>query len=246
MRVSIIEDEPINANELIALIKEYDNKITIDPVLDTIEETIIYLQNKNQPDLLFLDIELADGNSFEIFNHVVVDCPIVFTTAYNQYALKAFELNSISYLLKPITFEKLNSVFEKFSTMKKIFKSDIDYLVANSSTYKNNFLVRVGKKLLPISASQIAYFYSEDNICYITSDEPKKFLSGHTLFELEDILDPKSFFRVNRQYIVNRNMISHLESYVNGQVKLHFKSEITEPTIISREKTPLVKDWLSN
>jgi DNA-binding LytR/AlgR family response regulator len=148
--------------------------------------------------------------------------------------------------LKPITFEKLNGVFEKFSTMKKIFKSDIDYLVANSSSYKNNFLVRVGKKLLPLRTSEIAYFYSEENICYITSYEPKKFLSNYTLFELEEMLDPKMFFRVNRQYIVNRDMISHLESYVNGQVKLHFKNDITESTIISREKTPLIKNWLSN
>lgn len=243
MKVAIVEDEPINANELIALINQYDDKILIDPVMDTIEAVISYLQNE-QPDLLFLDIELADGISFEIFNHVNVECPIVFTTAYDQYALKAFEQNSISYLLKPITFEKLKTVFDKFSSMKKIFKSDIDSILANRTAYKQNFLVRSGNKLVPLNLSQIAYFYSEDNIAYIVSNEPKKYLSGYNLYQLEEILDPKKFFRINRQYIVNREAISHLKAYVKGQVKLYIKGMV-DSTIISRQKTPLLKEWLS-
>lgn len=244
MKVAIIEDEPINAKELIALITQYDDQILIDPVMDTIEEVIKYLK-EGQPDLLFLDIELADGISFEIFNHVNVECPIIFTTAYDQYAVKAFEQNSISYLLKPITFEKLKTVFEKFTSMKKIFKSDIDSILANRSTYKENFLVRSGNKLIPINVSQIAYFYSEDNISYIVSNEPKKYLSGNNLYELEEILDPNKFFRINRQYIVNREAISHLEPYIKGQVRLHLKGGANQTTVISRRKTPLLKEWLS-
>jgi DNA-binding LytR/AlgR family response regulator len=244
MRVAIIEDEPISANELIILVKQYDENIIIDPVLDTIEHTIDYLKN-NQPDLLLLDIELADGNSFEIFNHISVQCPIIFTTAYNQYALKAFEQNSISYLLKPITFDKLEIAFEKISTMKTILKSDINIMMAESSTFKENFLVRSGKKLMPVNVSQIAYFYSEDNICFIVLNKSEKYLFGNNLHELEDVLDPKIFFRINRQFIVSRDIISHLESYVKGQVKLHFKEEINAPVVISRQKTSLLKSWLS-
>ena len=243
MRVAIVEDEPISANELIALINQYDDRILIDPVMDTIEAVISYLQ-KDQPDLLFLDIELADGISFDIFNHVNVECPIIFTTAYDQYAVKAFEQNSISYLLKPITFEKLKAAFDKFSSMKKIFKSDIDTILANRTTYKENFLVRSGNKLVPLNVSLIAYFYSEDNITYIISNQSKKFLSGYNLYGLDEILDPNKFFRINRQYIVNREAISHLEPYVKGQVKLYLKG-LADSTVISRQKTPLLKEWLS-
>lgn len=244
MRVAVIEDEPINAQELISLINQYDSEISIDSVLDTVETTVDYLQS-DQPDLLFLDIELADGNAFEIFKQVTVKCPIVFTTAYDQFMLKSFEENSISYLLKPITFEKLEKVFEKYSTLKRILKTDVEQILELKPTYKENFLIRSGNKLVPLNISKIAYFYSADNICYITSVEQQKYLSSNNLYELEEMLDPNSFFRINRQYIVSREIISHLEPYIKGQVKLHFKGELNEPAIISRQKTSLLKEWLS-
>lgn len=244
MRVAIVEDEPINAQELISLINQYDKEISIHSVLDTVEATIPYLQS-DQPDLLFLDIELADGNAFEIFNQVIVKCPIVFTTAYDQYMLKSFEENSISYLLKPITFEKLEKVFEKYSTLKRILKADAERILELKPTYKENFLIRSGNKLVPLNISKIACFYSADNICYITSFEQQKYLSSNNLYELEELLDPTRFFRINRQYIVSREIISHLEPFVKGQVKLYFKGELNEPAVISRQKTGLLKEWLS-
>ena len=246
MRVAIIEDEPISATELVNLVKRYNENIRIDPVLDTVKGLIRYLK-KGEPDLLFLDIELADGISFEIFDHVEVGCPIVFTTAYDQYALKAFEQNSISYLLKPITFDNLKAVFEKYSHLRKVFKEDIDVLTSIRQPFKENFLVRSGKKLIPMSVDDIAYFNSEDNITYLVALDGKKYLSGNTLYELEALLDPIRFLRVNRQILVSRDAVSHLESYAKGQVRLYLKG--TEAgmvsTVISREKTPVLKEWLS-
>ena len=244
MRVAIIEDEPINANELKALIYQYDGTIIIDPVLDTIGDSIAYLK-LTPPDLLFLDIELADGNSFEIFNHITVDCPIIFTTAYDQYALKSFEQNSISYLLKPITFQSLKSAFDKLSSMKQNFSVEIANIFQTSSGYKEKFLVRSGAKLIPLNQDQIAYFHSQDSISYIVSSDTVKYLSSNTLNELEDLLNPDRFMRINRQYIVSREIISHLVAHEKGQVKLCFKDDIEKAVVISREKTPILKAWLS-
>lgn len=244
MKVAIIEDEPINANELISLIEQFDPGINIDPVMDTIENAINYFQ-KEKPELLFLDIELADGNCFDIFQHVTVNCPIVFTTAYDEYVMKAFEQSSISYLLKPVTFEKLCTVFEKLDSMKLVFKEEIDRIQKIGSPYKENFLVRSGKKLIPVSSDQIQCFYSTDHITYIMSDDGRKFLFDKHLYELEVMLDPQQFFRANRQYIVNRKAVSHLESYVKGQVKLFLKGHDGAPIFVSRQKTPMVKEWLS-
>lgn len=243
MRVAIIEDEPVNAFELKKQILRYNRTIQIERIIDTIEESIKYLA-LDQPDLLFMDIELADGTSFEIFNQVEISCPIVFTTAYDQYALRAFEQNSISYLMKPITYSKVEQVFTKFKSLKRLFKQDID-LLRSEVAFKENFLIKVGKKLVPIPSKEIQYFYTTDNICYLITVKGEKFLSSYNLTELEDLLNPSSFFRISRQFIVSRLVVSHLEPYIKGQVKFYFKDDIEMPEIVSRQKTKLLKEWLS-
>lgn len=239
MRVGVIEDEPLSAQEIVKLIHRYDPAIQVDPVLDTVRDTVAYLAS-NMPDLLFVDIELADGSSFDIFDHVDVTCPVVFTTAYDSYALKAFEQNSISYLLKPVTFSKLKSAFDKMETMTTVLQTDLKGAVEG---YKERFLVKSGKKLLPINAAAIAYFHSQDNLTYLHTHEGKQYLTGYTLNDLELLLDPHAFLRVTRQYIASRSSVDHLQTQGNGQVVLHLNGGVQ--VTISREKTTILKEWLS-
>lgn len=244
MRVAIIEDEPVNAQELATLINQYDDTIHIDAIIDSVSDSVKYLE-EHQPDLLFLDIELADGSSFEIFNFVEVTSPIVFTTAYDQYSLQAFEQNSISYLLKPLTFDKIKRTFEKFTSIKRVFKDTVEKIQTEGANYKKNFLVKYGKRLIPIASQDIDYFYSKGNLCFLRTVQNREFISGKNLSQLEMILDPNQFFRISRQYIISRNIISHLEPYTKGQVKFHFKKDLAKPEIMSRDKTRQIKEWLT-
>ena len=239
MRVGVIEDEPLSAKELVNLIYRYDSAIQVDPVLDTVRDTVDYL-SKNRPDLLFLDIELADGSSFDIFDQLEVTCPVVFTTAYDSYAIKAFEKNSISYLLKPITFQKLEGAFSKFSTMKMLLRTDVQGITTQG--FKQSFLVKSGNKLIPVKTSEVLYFNSRDNLTYLVTEE-KKYLSSYALNELEQILDPGEFIRASRQYIVSRSSVEHLQTLGRGQVALVLQDGVK--LTVSRDKTAKLKDWLS-
>ncbi len=245
MKILIVEDEPVNARELSQLIKAYDPVFNILAIIDTIEATVQFLKSQ-VPDLLFLDIELADGSAFEIFRQIEITCPVVFVTAYDEYALQAFDQNSIAYLLKPITKLKLQEAFEHFRNMKSAVIGSGEYLkMVNSLRFKENFLVKFGNQLIPISTSQIAYFYSENTIVYVVSYDNHKYVSNHTLMELEDLLDPKVFFRVNRQYLVHQSSIVSLIPHLKGQVLVRLTHCKDDRIIVSRQRTVQLKTWLS-
>ncbi|MEY5040782.1 MAG: hypothetical protein RLZZ414_310, partial [Bacteroidota bacterium] len=207
MKVLIIEDEAPAVRKLRGLLNNQDVDIEVLADIDTVEEAVEWLSNNPSPDVIFSDIQLADGVSFEIYSKVPPKCPIIFTTAYDEYALKAFELNSLDYLLKPYTEEQFNRAFQKIKTtstnaneVDKI-KSVLAQLNIKSNQYKERFLVSKAGVLLPIKVDDVAYFYTEDKTINLVTKTKERYFISSSLDELEVILNPSNFYRVNRQYI---------------------------------------------
>lgn len=249
MKVAIIEDEPLAANNLKRFIKKYDSDIEVYPIADSVEQAVMLLKDVS-PDLIFLDIELADGTSFQIFDQIEIKSPVIFTTAYDEYALKAFEVNSVAYLLKPITEEKIENAFHKLGKLKSTFSvksinKAVGEIQRGSSLYKRSFLVKKANKLLPVSIEDIAYFFADGKWVYLVSHQNDQFIVNYTLSDLEEQLDPDHFFRVNRKYLVARNAVDYLEPYFKGQVCAFLKPAV-EKQVVSRKTTPELKDWLSS
>lgn len=250
MTILLVEDEPIAAKQLKKLIKEFDADIEICGITDSISETVELLETA-KPDLIFMDIQLADGLSFEIFKQIEISTPIIFTTAFDKYAIEAFKVNSIDYLLKPITSESVKNAFDNYEKMKSVFSKNtfsnrIAGLLENfgKQQFKDRFLVKLGNKLIPIDASEAQYFFAEDKWTYIITKSNKKYLINYTLTQLEELLDPSKYFRLNRQYITPRETLLSLESYFKGQVVVKLKTLENEKIVVSRQQTPLLKKWL--
>lgn len=248
MNILVIEDEKLAAQKLIKVLNKLLPDASITGNLETIDESVEYLQNE-QPDLIFLDIELSDGISFEIFKRVTVSSPIIFTTAYNQYAIQAFEVNSIAYLLKPIAESAVKAAVDQYESMKNAFNNTniaevLKTLDLNRTSYQSSFLVKSGTKLIPIEVEQIAYFFASDKWTYLITRDNNKYMLDFTLGKLEDLLNPKKFLRVNRSYICQKNSIDSLDSYHNSQVLVQIKPPPKELVVVSRNKTPILKKWL--
>jgi|DewCreStandDraft_4_1066084.scaffolds.fasta_scaffold113004_2 DNA-binding LytR/AlgR family response regulator len=252
-RILIIEDEELAALRLKKMLLEIDNQVEIVGMLESVSETIKWLQNNPLPDLIFLDIQLADGISFEIFNSVSVDCPVIFITAYDNYALKAFELNSIDYLLKPLRKELLNKSIEKFKKrvnvssnedmMQKI-NSMIEFYSKGGSRYKERFVVYKGESLVTVYTEDISYFYIEDKAVFMVLKTGEKHLINISLDQLESTLNPVSFFRINRQYIVSIKSIEKASNYFNYRIKLKLNPPPPTEVMVSTSKTAEFKLWL--
>lgn len=253
LSVIIIEDEPWAAAGLQDLIEKYDPKIQVEACLQSIEESVEWLQGNPQPDLIFCDIQLTDGLSFEIFQKVSIDCPIVFTTAYDQYALKAFELNSIDYLLKPVDLEAFSRAMQKLQRFSgaKEEKPELSYELLQQITqmvkqdYKARFVVKSGSHLLSIQTSEIIYFFSEHKVSWLMRKDGKKFSISHNLEELEQLLDPQFFFRLGRSVISCHDGIEDIIVYTNSRLKAKLKFQ-KEMVVISRDRVPDFKTWLDN
>lgn len=257
MKIIIIEDEIPAANRLEKLILECIPDANILEILDTVEDAVEWFQNNEHPDIVFSDIQLADGISFEIYEQVEVKSPIVFTTAYDQYAIKAFELNSIDYLLKPFTKEQLQKSFEKLSNAQpsqtgeslSVSSLDLTNIVQNALTgkgnsYKQRFLISKGDVLIPLPASEVAYIFTEDKAVLIKTHDGKNYFLNYSLDELEVQLDPSNFFRLNRQFITSLDAIAKISQYFNGKLKVDLKPTQEGEIIVSRAKTPVFKSWL--
>jgi two-component system response regulator LytT len=253
MKIVIIEDEAPAARRIISLIKTLEPDFEILASLDSIESAVKWFASNPQPDLALMDIELADGQSFEIFNQVKITAPVIFTTAYDEYALKAFQVNSIDYLLKPIEEILLRKALDKFSDLKKQLSSpapvsvDIEKLIRSLSQprqAKSRFLVKQGDRLISIEKDQIAYFMSEEKLCFLITYDQKKYVMDYTLDEIENLIDTKQFFRLNRKFIASIKAIGSIHNYFNGKLKLILKPEVKEEVIVSREKAPFFKEWL--
>lgn len=256
MNILIIEDEPLVANHLKQLIGELKPAATIIATIGSLGEAVKWLKTNPEPDLLMLDIQLSDGVSFDLFNHVPVTCPVIFTTAYDAYALRAFKLNSIDYLLKPIDKNELDGALQKFDrlqqiTGKELLQDQLNGFLANlqrtekQPTYKSRFFVVSRNALIPISQERIAYFHRNELIYLITTDNEKFVADYDTMEELEELIDPSLFFRANRQFIIHIDAVSHIKNGINGKLNVHLKQNLSTEIDVSREKAHQLKDWLS-
>ncbi len=253
MDVLIIEDEPLAATKLAEMLADCNETFKVVATLSSIESSVAWLQTHQHPVLIFSDIEIADGLSFDIFRQVEVKCPIIFTTAYDQYAIEAFEVNSIDYLLKPIKPKKLHQSLEKFQQMQSNFAQqnlqtkleELTALVKGGETmYKSRFLVKNGQRIQAIKVAQIAYFYSQDKLTLLMTHEGQKFPVDYSLDELANLLDPVQFFKLNRKVIAHIDSTHTIHPYFKGRLKVELAPPFEEEVIISAERTPLFKVWL--
>lgn len=253
MNLLIIEDEVLAADKLEAMILRYNPHYQIVAKIRSVEHAVKWLNENNSPDLIFMDIHLLDGTCFDILKKVAINNPVIFTTAYDNYALKAFKLQSVDYLLKPVSFTKLEQAFQKLEEMQQHFQKDsqADKLEELLSTlkdepivYKSRFLVKSGSRLFPIDITQIAYFYSEDRITFLVTKKNKKYSIHHTLDELEKTLNPMDFFRINRQMIVQVESIQVVHKSFKGRLKIDLSPTPIEEVMVSSRRVIDFQTWL--
>ena len=255
MKILIIEDEKPAAEHLERLILEYNSSFQVVGKLETVKQAVEWLRApKSDYDLVFMDIRLADGLSFDIFKHVSIFKPIIFTTAYNQYALEAFQVNSIDYLLKPLNKDDLNRGLEKLSSLRNSLTKTADnysvetinqVLSSLKKQYKSRFMVKVGDHLRSISTDKIAFFYAEGRHVYLVNWQNRKFIIDYKMEDLADLLDPAYFFRVNRSFILNIDAIKDVVIYSNSRLKIGTEPESEKEILVSREKVSAFKDWFN-
>ena len=251
MNVLLLEDETLAAERLQNLLIEIDPQLNMVAQLKSVESAVNWLRTNPHPDLILSDIRLLDGLSFEIFQQVTVTVPVIFTTAYDQYAIKAFEVNSVDYLLKPIQREKLKSALDKSKRQAPAAAPAIDYaeivrhMQASAKQYKSRFMVRLGQKIVAVPTEKIAYFFSENKLSFVMTTDQKKYPLDQPLDELTDLLDPHIFFRVNRQFIVTFPSIAEIHPYFKGRIKLNLNPASSEEVVISAERTPEFKKWIN-
>jgi two-component system, LytTR family, response regulator LytT len=256
MKILIVEDEELASARLAGLIREIEPDAEIHGSLDTVAGTIAHLKSNPGYDLIFLDIQLADGKSFTIFEEMKLVTPVIFTTAYDEYALQAFELNSIDYLLKPVNREKLQQSLDKFRKIKDYYGSDSPnqqlYEVIRSlrqpkiTAYKDRFLVSRGDSLIPVKAAEIACFYAEDKEVFLLTADNRRFIVSHSIEDLSARLDPKQFFRANRQFILSVDAIKKVHNYFNFKLKVELITDTRLEIIVSRAKTAAFKAWMNS
>ena len=253
MKTIIIEDEYPAAERLRQLLSRLDAQVEVLAVLDSVSGAISWLEKNQPPDLIFSDIQLSDGLSFQIFEAVTVRSPIIFTTSYDEYAIKAFKVKSIDYLLKPVKLKELQAATDKYYEMQQKaaigdyamkMEALLDALPMTGRKYKSRFLVKHQEQLLPIAKEEIAYFYSTNGMVCLVRRDGKQFLVDFTLEELEKKLEPSYFFRLNRQFIATLESIANIHTYFNGKLKLVLRPETAQEVLVSREKVQIFKEWV--
>lgn len=248
MKILIIEDEKPAANRLIKLLEVHFPGTLPIANLDTVARAVAWLDQNPEPDLIFCDIQLADGISFEIFEKVTLSTPVIFTTAYDQYAIKAFQVNAIDYLLKPIDPVDLAKAVEKFKSRQVKPALDLDILKSllqpEKKSYKSRFLVRFGEKIQSIAIEEAGFFFSEERVTFLQTSEGKKFVLDSTLEQVEAAVDPSIFFRINRKYLCRVDAVEEVLSYSNSRLKVKLKNSSDKDILISREKVAEFKNWL--
>lgn len=251
MKVVIVEDEIIAAKTLQKMICEVRPNFVIEAVLQSVEESIEWFESNPIPDLVFMDIHLADGSSFSIFDKVEIKAPIIFTTAYNEYALEAFEVNSIDYLLKPISKQRLTKAIMKFENIgAKVDNSEMIHTLIQTLSEKENkkkthFLIPQKDKLVPLAVSDIAYLYSEMKIAKAVTFDGSLYSLDYSLDELMKNLDPQHFFRINRQYIVSHSSIKDVSIWFVGKLSINLKVPVDEKIFVSKNRVPEFKHWFT-
>ncbi|MEM7658917.1 MAG: LytTR family DNA-binding domain-containing protein [Bacteroidota bacterium] len=250
MKVVIIEDEALAAERLERLLHRHDPQIHILAQLASVETSLEWFKTQEEPDLIFADIQLSDGLCFELFEEIRPNCPVIFTTSYDQYALNAFEVNSVAYLLKPIRFEKLVQSLEKLEEFKAQFAQEVDVqalakeILQHNAPPKSRFLVKNGTQIRSVKAEEIAYFYADQKITLLVTWEGRRYPMDHSLDRLTEMLDPHVFFRANRRFLIHIDAAAEIRPYFKGRLKLALQPPTEEEVVISSERTPSFKQWL--
>jgi DNA-binding LytR/AlgR family response regulator len=252
MKILIVEDEYLARERLTDLVQKYNPTLEITAQFDSVSDTIEFFENGGDADLIFMDIQLSDGTSFEIFEKIELHKPVIFTTAYEQYALNAFKVNSIDYILKPIDYTELKLAIEKYEkifaepVLQEVTYPNFNGLLRNlRKDYKKRFIVKFGDRIQFKPIEEIAYLYADGKTVYIVANNGRKYVIDHTLEELEHyLLDPQCFFRVNRKFIVKIDAISDIRTFVNSRLKVVLNVPCEMDIIVSREKVNSFKEWL--
>jgi len=261
MKILIVEDEELAVKKLKKTLQSVDESADVVGETDSIKSTVNWLMNNPSPDLILMDIELADGQSFEIFNHTEVKSPVIFVTSYDEYALKAFKVNSVDYLLKPVQKEDLHTALEKFRGMKQLYKPaeepaaaassfNIDVLVKElqqklgTKDFRKRFLVKHGQKLVSVEVQDIAYFFSDGRLNFFKTFDNKKYVVDYTMDELNEMLDPDRYFRISRSFFISVDSVAQIHDYFGNRLMLNLKPETEKEAIVSREKVTDFKNWL--
>lgn len=250
MRILIVEDEHYAAKRLQVLIKKELPDASILEVIDTVEESVEWLSKHVEPNLIFMDIQLADGLSFQIFESIKVKCPIVFTTAYHEYAINAFKVNSIDYLLKPIEEEAFRVAINKYQEFYPKTSNEINWseitkeLVQAKDHYKSRFLVKTGNAYSYLNCEDIKLILSEEGLSFAFDHKGNRFILDQSLDKLDSILNPKKFFRISRKFIIALTSIKKIHPYFNNRMKVDIDLKIEEELVVSREKVKDFKLWL--
>ncbi len=258
MKILIIEDEELAVKKLKKTLAAVDEDAVVAGTADSIKSSVEWLQENPKPDLILMDIELADGQSFEIFNLVDVKSPVVFTTSYDEYALKAFKVNSIDYLLKPVQQDELAAALNKYKKLKDIYAGkeaapdgfNLDSLVKElqqklqPKEYRKRFLVKQGQKLVSVDIEEIAYFFSDGRLNFFKTNDNRKFVVDYTMDDLEDMLDPESYFRISRSFYVSIASVDKIDDYFGNRLILGLKPLVDKEALVSREKVTDFKKWM--
>lgn len=253
MKAIIIEDEKKSASELKKLLKITAPDIEVLATLESISEAVSWLKAKPHPEIIFMDIQLADGLSFKIFSEVKIECPVIFCTAYDKYALEAFKANGIGYLLKPVDETQLRQCIDKVNSLRNHFVMNgntmldlVNSIKKANPSYKTSYLVNYKAKMLPISVADVVYFALREGQCKMLTKDGGNYIVPKNLEELENEVDPKLFFRVNRQHLLNFSFVKEVQHYLNRKLEVHLLIEKEEPIIISKERSTEFLSWMDS
>lgn len=249
MNTIIIEDESLTAQRLEGMLKKYDSRIKVLATLPSVAESVQWLRKHDAPDLVFMDIHLEDDLCFRIFELAPLTSPVIFTTAYDEYMIKAFKVNSIDYLLKPVNLVELMAALDKFKALKEQFaRPDFNTLLQSfgqqAPEYKTRFMITLGNKIRSIETSEIAYFYSDEKITFLVSRDGQHLPVDFSLDKLSSLLDPKQFFRISRQYLVAFPAIQAVLTHFKGKLKLELAPKARHDVFVSGDRMADFKDWL--
>ena len=256
MKIFIVEDEDLAVKKLQKTLNSIGGDLDVVGNANSIVSAVEWLKENPPPDLILMDIELSDGQSFEIFNLTDVKSPVIFTTSYDEFALKAFKVNSLDYLLKPVQKDELENAIAKFQNLKEVYggqqkqESPIQALVKElqqtlqTKEYRKRFLVKHLQKLVSVDVSSIAYFYSDERLSFFKTDDDKKYMTDYTIDEIENMVDPAQFFRINRAFLISIKSVDQINDYFGNRLKLTLKPSIDKEALVSREKVTEFKNWM--
>ncbi|MBS0026476.1 LytR/AlgR family response regulator transcription factor [Chitinophaga sp. 22321] len=250
MRVVIIEDEKPNATRLKNILLDISPAITIEAVLDTVTDSVAWFKQHPHPDVTLMDIRLADGLSFDIFPLVTLSCPVIFTTAYDEYAIRAFKVNSIDYLLKPIEKDDLQQALERIHQQQirtgptEMVQQLLEFFKQKEVSYRSRFMLPFRDGYKTVLVDDVDFIFYAFNVTHLVLKDKTQVALTQTMDELEEQLDPKQFFRANRQHIINISSIDNIQNYFSGKLKIRLKRDLEREVLVSKEKVPVFKQWL--